>query len=248
MAIDLIDAITSTRVMNILDISSIFIIVICGAIGYKRGLILSIFNALSWILSLIISSIMYPQIGKLIRENTSFYDNIKNSIINNIDISGVISEIGIDATKTLQSKQIESMNLPQGLINSFLENNNPEAYIALGAEGFEDYISGFIANGLINIFSIVIIFIITMSAIRGLAITLDFISKLPVINTFNKIGGLVAGLIPAIMIIWIMITILSMVFVTNDEHMFFDMLETSKIVTIFGESNPIMEMITTIFP
>lgn len=248
MIINIIDTISGTTGINVLDVTSVIILIIGGLIGYKRGLVLSVFSAFSWIISMILSSTFYPEMSKWIREKTEIFDNVKMWIINTVDFSSIFSDVTTEATRNIQSKQIESMNLPQNLINSFLENNNPEVYIALGVDNFEEYISSFVANGIINILAFVIVFIIIMSIVKLMGETLNFVAKLPVINTFNKFGGVIAGLIPAIMIIWIMITILSITFATSEGHIFFLMLESSKIVEFIGESNPIMEMITTVFP
>lgn len=234
--------------MNILDIIAVTILIVGGIVGYSKGLVLSVFNAFSWIVSLVVSSTLYPEVNKIIRDKTDFYDKIKEVVSGTLDFSEILMGMTADATRNIQSQQIESMNLPESLINAFLANNNPEVYLALGAESFEEYMSSFIANGIINTLSVIIIFMTAMLIIKLLGETLNFVAKLPIINTFNKLGGVLAGFIPAIMINFLMFTILSIAFATNEEHMIFTMLNTSSVAKFISANNPVMEMITTVFP
>ena len=65
------------------DILIIAILIINIIIGYKKGLVNVIFNIFAFLIAIIITFIAYKPISEIIIKNTSIYDNIKSTIINN---------------------------------------------------------------------------------------------------------------------------------------------------------------------
>lgn len=64
-------------------------------------------------------------------------------------------------------------------------------------------------EGLVNVVTYVIVFLAIHLALIILAHALDIISKLPVLNSLNKTGGAVLGLVQGFLLIWILCIILT---------------------------------------
>ena len=64
--------------------------------------------------------------------------------------------------KATQIQLIEGLNLPKGIRNNIIENNNDEMYNTLGITTFYKYISGYAARLVVNALS----FVATLIVIR----------------------------------------------------------------------------------
>ena len=67
----------------VFDIVIVAILTICILIGYKRGLVKVAFNICAFVISLLITMILYTPVTNLIINNTNIDDNIEKVIIEN---------------------------------------------------------------------------------------------------------------------------------------------------------------------
>ena len=115
--------------------------------GFRKGLVRTVVSMVSFLLVMAASSWLNPYIGDFIREKTTWQADIQqgcqeilfDEIEKQIDISGVS-----------QNDFIEELPLPQGMKKKLIQNNTAEMYRQLAVENFTDYVSGYIAYGIIN--------------------------------------------------------------------------------------------------
>ena len=69
---------------------------------------------------------------------------------------------------------------------------------------------------------------------------LDAVAKLPVLNTFNKIGGIITGAVNAYIFMTILSCILMLLLSTSLGGTIQEQLESSKITAWFYNNNPIL--------
>ena len=230
--------------VNPLDIAVVAAVLLFMFLAWRRGLIKSLFGLVSFFASIILANALYPVIGRFLREYDPFYEWLKTTILNTVGIP----EIAADTSRAAQNYVISNLNLPDFLIFSMLENNNPEAHNILNVTGLTDYIGGFLANIVINIISLLLAFILIFIGMKILGSMLDVVSKLPIINMFNKIGGLIIGFFQGTLLIWLIFT---GVFLFLSRPLFADFLElmeASRIAVIFYENNFIMRMVLQVRP
>lgn len=174
-----------------IDLVVVLIIAVFALIGYKRGLIQSALTLFSSIAALVLSFIVYPFINmflKLMPLYTSIY-------------SGTYEKVkGIDFGKGIQSQGnaiIENVTwIPNFLAEQIKNNNNTAMYDLLGVTTIQEYISTFIANMVISMIAILVTWILLKVVLTGvLRILGSVIEHLPVISSFNHIGGLAFGII-----------------------------------------------------
>lgn len=224
--------------MNVLDLAVIAVIAVCVLIAYNRGLIRSVFNLLSWVVSIALANYLYPPVSRFLR-TTGLYTFLKASAADSLGLDEVI----VDATSKVQAELISNMYIPDFIKSALFENNNPEIYKILDASGIEDYIAGYMANIFLNIISVIAVFIIVFILMRVLASALDIISKLPVINTFNKIGGIIVGFFTAAIIIWIFFTGY-ILFIHGDTYLqMSEMIYGSIVAKWFYQNNVILKYV-----
>lgn len=98
---------------------------------------------------------------------------------------------------------IESLDLPEQIKRLLIENNNSEVYRAMGVELFHDYITGYLADMIIRILVFVLLFFAMFVLLHVLVVWLDLLAKLPIISGLNQIAGAVLGAAEALIFIWI---------------------------------------------
>ena len=177
----------------IVDIVILAILLLCIIIGYVRGLTGSLIKILSFVLSIVIAFILFIPISNLIIENTQIDENLEQSIREMIIGNG----------------QNEEENMPQAITD----------YIGQKVEGAADDAKEAIADSTANEVAITIVkagtWIVLFIVARILLIFLKFITaliaKLPVIKQFDKLGGIICGILEGLIIVYVLLAIISFV-------------------------------------
>lgn len=226
---------------NIADLAVIIIIGVCIAISAKKGLIKSFIGIGYKIVSLILSRLLYPIITKILI-STAFYENLKQGVIEKLNLGGIIS----DQTQKFEADMINSLNLPQMLKTGLLENNNSVAYNFLNVHSIEEYIGGYISMIIINIISIIAVYLIISLILKYGFGTLNIFSRLPVVRTANKIGGGIIGLFQGILIVWIIMAVITLFLSQGDFAYIAYSIKSSLIAVKLYETDIILNMINKI--
>lgn len=155
------------------------------------------------------------------------------------DVLKVLGEI----PKDQQISLIEQSGLPDFLKSLLLENNNSAIYEELGVTSFPYYVAGYISRMLINILSFLVTFILAIVIVKALMVAVDILGELPVLGTFNHIGGAVIGLVTAVLLVWLLFLGITLAYSSDAGKACFEMIEQSKILTFIYEKNPLFTIL-----
>ncbi len=182
----------------IIDVVILAIIVLCIALGYYKGLTGSLLKIISFALSLIIAFVLFKPVSGFIINKTNWDENLEQGIRNVI-----ISEDSKDAS---DEKNGNMPTVMMDYINKTVEeagNNAKEAIADATARDMAlTIINAGVGIGLFIVARIALLFV------KGLA---DLITKLPGIKQFDKLGGVIYGMLEAVVIIYLILAILSFV-------------------------------------
>jgi hypothetical protein len=81
--------------------------------------------------------------------------------------------------------------------------------------------------------------------VRAIVLALDIISNLPVLGLVNRLAGGVLGIGGALIIVWILFVIITLLYSTNIGSELLTMIQDSAILAKIYEYNPIMKLATT---
>ncbi len=227
--------------VNGLDLLVIIVIFIFTFLGYKKGLLLSVFQLFSFIISILIAKWIYPILSRFLL-GTWLFDDIKLAIINSLGLNEIVKEQTLKA----QTMFIKQLPIPESLTNILLENNNIELYKLLNVSKIEDYIASFLATLCINAISVILVFLIVWLIMRIISKSINVVDKLPVVKKFNKFGGLISGAVQGTLVLWILFTILSIFVIKDSNSIISTMIRSSKIAIIFYERNIFISIISKI--
>ncbi|GMQ59511.1 hypothetical protein AN1V17_39080 [Vallitalea sediminicola] len=229
--------------MTWLDIVVIGIIAICAIISYQRGLIKTLFSFVSLIISVVLTMYIYPHVSEFLIKNTGVFGSIKNSIIGLFNLNSATENVTSTGD---QINFINQLNLPEQFKHILVTNNNSEVYNLLNVNSIGDYIGGLIATLIINIISFLGVFIIVTILVKVIINLLDLVTKLPVLNQINKIGGLVLGAIKGVIIVWILFLVISLMSTNPNLNNVFDTLKVSEVARYLYDNNFLMKLVTDI--
>lgn len=165
----------------LLDLGILLIILTSTFIGYKKGLIKVTFNLLSFILALVISLLLYKPVSNFITNYTPIPDKIESHI----------------------ERRIYTGN--EDVTNNFISN-----YYSNIKNSSASLIAYNVTNTIINISSILIVFILSRIILLFLKFSTDLIAKLPLIKQFNHIGGFIYGILFGFILVYIIMTIITL--------------------------------------
>ncbi len=177
----------------IVDVVIIGILLICIIMGYVRGLTGALIKIVSFVLSIIIAFVLFIPISNLIIDKTNIDENLEQSIKEMI----------------IGNEQENKENMPTAITD----------YIGKQVENAADDAKEMVANSTANEVAITIVkagtWIVLFIIARILLILLRFITsliaRLPVIKQFDKLGGIVYGILEGLIIVYVLLAIISFV-------------------------------------
>ena len=182
----------------IIDAIVIGILILCIVIGYRKGLTGSLLKIISFVLALVIAFVLFKPVSTFIIDKTDWDENLEQGIRDTI--------LSSDKQEELISQE-ENKNMPEVMINYI--NKTVEEAGNEAKEAVADATARQVAIMIINSgvwFALFLVSRIVLIFVRGLA---NIITNLPIIKQFDKIGGIIYGLVEAFIIIYGILAVLS---------------------------------------
>lgn len=198
------------------DIIAIILTVICIVSGVKKGFVKAFFGTVSFILALILTFSFSDAACKYVSESS-----VGKAIYEKTAVKLVDAPVGGE-NETFFDELIDK--------KSIIEKAN-EAQMSVSEE---------IGNTVIRLLTSVVLFIGISLILKLLAMLLDLAAKLPIIKSFNKAGGLVAGIINAYIVLTVFSCLVTFIGASSLSDAVTDQMAESKAVTWFYLNNPLL--------
>lgn len=225
--------------INVVLIVAILIIVAGAVNGWRRGFIKSIFSTFSLIVSIVLAVQAMPYIADYLAD-TQLYTMVYNGVEGIFDdrLTQVEEDVS-QQTETINELEI----LPDALKDMLISNNSSDIYDALGITQFSEYVASSITSLIMNGISFLLAFLIIYIIIRLIGKALDLISRLPVLHSFNKIGGLLFGLFNGVVHLWIVFVIVTIFSGTEIGQYILVQINQSEILSYLYNNNYLLTLI-----
>lgn len=188
-----------------IDLVVVAILGLCIFFGYKNGLTKSLIKILSFVIAVVVAAIFFKPVSNLVIDNTEVDENIKQAVVN------LVSK---DVEETGEVK--EDTNLPQGMVD-FINNTVGDAIEEAKASVEEaknvavEKASSTIAETTINVGVAILIFIVVRIALIFVSALSELFTDLPGIKQFDKTGGVIYGVVKALLIIFVLFAVISLI-------------------------------------
>lgn len=226
--------------MNLLTIIILAILVFCALFGMKAGLIKTVFSMFSMILALILTVVFSPMVSNGLQNN----EKISNYFYEKTDEALKLEEKTIKTSE--QEAFIENLPIPASFKGKMQENNKLDIYEILNVNSFTEYITRSVANVMINAVAFIGTFLVILIILKILCGLLDVVSKLPVLNSLNKAGGLIAGILHGLIIVWVFCIVITALGGTEFGKNAFISINESQILSFIYDNNMITRYLANI--
>lgn len=156
--------------------------------GYRAGIVKMVLYIVTLILTIMLAGALLKPVSLLIKNNTSLYQNIENSV------SEVIGEYDIIDTDSLKS-----LPFPEYMVENITSGS---------AESLRNMAATVVADQIFNAIIYICLDIIVYIIIRIIMGTFNVVTKLPVIKEINRLAGLAVGLLEGILLLWLFCLVL----------------------------------------
>ena len=210
----------------ILDIILVAIIALNVFICYKKGLVKLAVGLIAFFVAIIVAMALCKPVSNLIAEKTQLDEKIEETIIKNFSV---------EVTEEDESETDEGfMKYMEKYVDDSINKTRNE--IVLEA-------SSVVSMKLINICAFIGIFIIARLVLILLTFVADIIMSLPILKQFNKAGGIIYGLIKALLIIYVLLAIAFFIVYTTGSTGLADAIANSFITKFFYNNNLLLSIL-----
>lgn len=228
--------------MNWSDLLVIAIIVFFGFVGIKNGFIYSIFKLVSFFVAAILSVKFYPLLSNIL-DKTFIFTNIKSVILKNLLLqkeaqSGIVNQ----GAQTAMGSVVDGLKLP-GFLKEAIKGQLAKENVMnlLDFSAIMDKISDVLTHVVIDILSLLILYIAIRIGLIFLRFVLQGLAKLPIFKQMDKLGGFAFGAVEGLLTVYVIFAFLMLFSSAPAFKGFFDAVETSAIAKFFYQNNLIVD-------
>lgn len=209
----------------IIDLVIVGIIALCVIIGYAKGLTGALIKIISFVLSLVIAFILYTPISNYIINNTQIDDMIETTIKSSIikdDEEQAKEQMPTVITDYINQKVEEASNaVKENVVNSTAQE---------------------VSHTIVRAGTWIILFVIARIALIVLKYITAIIARLPVIKQFDKLGGIIYGLLEGLVITYFALALISFITPMTKENLS-DSINKSYIGSSMYNNNLLLKII-----
>ncbi len=209
----------------IFDIIILAIFALNIFICYKKGLVKLAVGLIAVVVAIILAVALYKPVSNLVMEKTGINEKIENLIIENF------------SAKTSEGQEVRYV----GLID-YIEKYATDAVNKTQNEIVYET-AGTLAVKVTNVIVLLAIFIVVRALLLLLTFVSDMITSLPLIKQCNEVGGVVYGIIKALLIVYVILAILFFVVLVSGNTQISDIVSSSYITKFLYEHNIILNIL-----
>ena len=211
----------------IIDIVIVAIIALCLFLGYRRGLTGSLLKILSFVLAIVIAFILFKPVSNLVINHTNWDDSLKTSI----------EQFITEKTSTPEEKS----SLPQVIVD-YIDETMAQSVNEAKEVAIENTAQS-VTNLIVNAGVWIAVFIIARILLIFIIFITALIAKLPVIKQFDKLGGILYGILEAFVILYVLLAIISFIAPMINNAEFIDALNKSFIGSMLYNNNILLKIL-----
>ncbi len=194
--------------MNIIvDLVIVAIILLSTFLAYRKGLITLAIQFVAFIIAIVLTLLLYKPVSNVIINVTGIDEAIQNSILE--EANNIMTNGGEGENQVVET--IQNNMLPQTARN----------------------ISINIIEGAV----ILILYIVIRVALKFVTAIANLVSKLPILNQLNQLGGIIYGILRGILIVYILLLLVNLSGEIEPQNHVYTAVEQSYVGKMMNENN-----------
>lgn len=225
--------------MNTVCIVIGVIFLIFVIVGWIRGFFKVLISVAGLIVSIIVGLYAAPHISGYLQENTDIDDKLAVYIAEKLEFS----EMGEETSKGIQVALIDNLPLPDVMKDNIRNNNNLETYDVLKVTGVYDYIAKSVSVVIINGAVFLVLTLICRIVFFFVGIMAKGLLDIPILKSFDKIGGGLLGVVKGLIFIWIFFLILSITSTMSWSQNLIAEISQSAVLKLLYDNNILLDIV-----
>lgn len=209
----------------ILDIIVVAIIALNIYLCYKKGLVNLAVGLIAVFAAIILAVVFYKPVSNLIIENTELDENIE---------SAIIEKFSADVPENAEVKYVGVLEYLEKYVDDAVTKTQNEIVYET---------AGTMAVKIINVGSLLGIFLIARVALFVLTFVADAITSLPILKQIDDVGGILYGLVKALLIVYVVLAIVFFIVSLTANATISDAIASSFVTKFFYEHNIILNIL-----
>lgn len=209
----------------ILDVIVVAIIALNVYLCYKKGLVNLAVGLIAVFAAIVLALVFYNPVSNLIIENTELDENIENAII---------EKFSAEVPEGVEVKYVGILDYLEKYVDDAINKTQNEIV-------YES--AGTLAVKTINIIAMIGIFLVVRVALFALTFIADAITSLPILKQLDDVGGVLYGLIKALLIIYVVLAIVFFVVNVTANAAVSDAISSSYVTKFFYEHNILLNIL-----
>ena len=200
----------------VVDIIIIAIILLSTFLAYKKGLITLAIQLVSVIIAVVLTLILYKPVSNVIINVTGIDEMIQNAILE-------------EANDIMTNNQENANQVVESIQNNML----PETARTISIN---------IIQGAV----ILILYVIIRIILRFVTALANLVAKLPILNQFNKLGGVIYGILRGLLIVYILLLLVNVSGEIDAKNKVYTTVEESYIGKMMNKNNILSVLFTNV--
>lgn len=216
----------------ILDILLLLFFILSIYIGYNKGFIMTLAGFVGKILSTLVAYFYSKPFNDFLCKFTGLDEAVLEKVKANISKLGGHAADGSVAGSDISA--LEKLILPDSIKERMI------SYLTESASQIGKSVSLSLSNFVMQLISFFLLFLLAGLVLTIALKVLNLFSKLPVLNSFNKIGGALFSFFSAYLLLTIVFLLITSFVSMNVDSIFQAMMEKSRLAKLFVSYNPIL--------
>ena len=191
----------------IVDLIIVAIILLSAFLAYRKGLVTLAIQLVAVIIAVVLTLILYKPVSNLIINVTSIDEMIQNAILE--EANDIMTNEGNGANQIVETIQ---------------NNMLPETARTISINIIEGAV-------------ILILYVLIRIILRFVTAIANAVSKLPILNQFNKLGGVIYGILRGLLIVYILLLLVNLSGEIEPQNQVYTSVESSYLGKMMNENN-----------
>ena len=191
----------------VVDLIIVVIILLSTFLAYRKGLITLAIQLVAVIIAIVLTLLLYKPVSNVIINVTGIDEAIQNAIL--------------EETNDIMTNGEEGANQ---VVESIQNNMLPETARTISINIIEGAV-------------ILILYIVIRIALKFVTALANLVSKLPILNQLNQLGGIIYGILRGLLIVYILLLLVNLSGEIEPQNHVYTAVEGSYIGKIMNENN-----------
>ena len=191
----------------VVDLIIVAIILLSTFLAYRKGLITLAIQLVAVVIAIILTLLLYKPVSNVIINLTGIDETIQNAILE--EANDIMTNDGEGANQVVETIQ---------------NNMLPETARTISINIIEGAV-------------ILILYIVIRIALRFVTALANLVSKLPILNQLNQLGGIIYGILRGILIVYVVLLLVNLSGEIEPQNQVYTAVEESYIGRVMNENN-----------